>query len=60
MQTATAGGSDKGGGRGKVDEAPGRTHRGELLELSLAEDDVAKVQWWFCLQEKSFNTSKSV
>ena len=44
MQTATADGGSKAGSKGKAKHAPGRTQRSELLDVSLAEEDVAKVR----------------
>lgn len=44
MQTGAADGGSKAGSKGKGKHAPGRTQRSELLDVSLAEDDVAKVR----------------
>jgi hypothetical protein len=49
MQTATADGGSKAGSKGKAKHAPGRTQRSELLDVSLAEEDVAKVRMFLNL-----------
>jgi hypothetical protein len=45
MQMAAAGSGGKAGSNRKTKQAPGRTQRSELLDLSLAEEDVAKVHY---------------